>query len=373
MTVKSRAKLLIVADHKSPHTRRWANYMVKLGHPVAVFSLNDPPSSDMAGGEYLHDVQLFLMNRSRSRMVNMIVGAIRYIYASLTWMPEVINAHSTGSYSWLTFFNKKSKVAITPWGKDLLVDLRPSAIEYLLTRWSLRRCARVLTDGKNVVNVLTKLKIKDTKIFFFNWGVDIERLKQKTHYPLKARSEETIVASTRTPTEVHELDVLIDAVAEISEKTKRIRFVIAGSGNQLSFLKKKADERNISSIIDFPGMQSEHEISTLLHRADIYVSTSPVDSGLSISTAEAMASALPVIHVNNEDNNLWVPPQKGGYSFNRGDYMELARIIQELAASREKQAEFGVFNRRTIEESFTTARAMEAISQIYQQIAAMPK
>jgi glycosyltransferase involved in cell wall biosynthesis len=59
---------------------------------------------------------------------------------------------------------------------------------------------------------------------------------------------------------------------------------------------------NVDDFVQFLGRIPHEAMPDLLTQADIYVSTSLSDAGISASTAEAMACGLPVIVTDTGEN-----------------------------------------------------------------------
>jgi glycosyltransferase involved in cell wall biosynthesis len=88
---------------------------------------------------------------------------------------------------------------------------------------------------------------------------------------------------------------LIEAIGKL--KDKNIRLVLVGEGNQEEELKKLAQDRGISNIVDFKGYISHDNIADIYRKSDVFVLPS-LNEGMSNALLEGMASGLTVIVTN---------------------------------------------------------------------------
>lgn len=368
-----RLKILYFADHKSPHTRRWAEWMLNQGHIVTIFSLNGNDKKDISGMPYASSINLIGTRRINNRILRLFIGYFRALFNRLTINTDIIHAHSTGSYLWLAGFTGLGPLVVTPWGKDLVEDLKPSRWEYLLTKLSLMRAVAVTTDGAHLVPILKSLKVESAKIYRHEWGVDTEfylpsdRTKMNEGKGIQQKKIFRIV-STRTPTPVHDVECLIRAAKELLNTISEFEIVIVGDGSTLQNLKAMAHEYGIQDKIIFTGMLDQYALLHVLQSSDLYVSTSPVDAGLSVSTAEAMSCGLAVVHPDVADNANWTPEGIGGFLYPPGDSLKLCEAILSYIRIGEKNIEFGMANRNKMIDKNDKNKNMKMIENLYLSI-----
>jgi glycosyltransferase involved in cell wall biosynthesis len=80
----------------------------------------------------------------------------------------------------------------------------------------------------------------------------------------------------------------------------------------------------------------------------VYVSTSTADAGIAASTAEAMATELPVVISDSAENGLWIDDGANGFLFPTGDATVLADRLQRLVEDPALRARLGRAGRATI-------------------------
>ena len=89
-------------------------------------------------------------------------------------------------------------------------------------------------------------------------------------------------------------EYFIEAAALVVEKIKNVRFVMAGKGDMLDEMKKKAFELNLSGYFYFPGFLTDEEVTGLFQISDVFVMSS-VSEPFGIVALEAMQLGVPVV------------------------------------------------------------------------------
>jgi glycosyltransferase involved in cell wall biosynthesis len=98
---------------------------------------------------------------------------------------------------------------------------------------------------------------------------------------------------------------------------------------------------------------------------DIYVSTSKSDGGLAASTAEAMASGLPVLISDFGENSDWLRKESAGYVFAIGDFETLAKQIIKLSSNKEMRMSMGIAGKRIIEKDNNSRIEWIKVNNLY--------
>lgn len=86
----------------------------------------------------------------------------------------------------------------------------------------------------------------------------------------------------------------VEAAGIVAEKIKNVRFVMAGKGDLLDEMKRKAAELNLSGYFEFPGFVADNEISKLFLSSSVFVMPS-VSEPFGIVALEAMQAGVAVI------------------------------------------------------------------------------
>lgn len=89
-------------------------------------------------------------------------------------------------------------------------------------------------------------------------------------------------------------EYFVEAAARVLEKSKNIRFVMAGSGDMMERMIWLASERGISDRFHFTGFLRGKQVYEMLKRSDVYVMPS-VSEPFGISPLEAMQCGIPSV------------------------------------------------------------------------------
>jgi glycosyltransferase involved in cell wall biosynthesis len=89
-------------------------------------------------------------------------------------------------------------------------------------------------------------------------------------------------------------DYFIEAANKVLKKDPNVRFVMAGSGDLLNKMIRRAAQLHIATKFHFTGFLSGTEVDTMFAMSDVYVMPS-VSEPFGISPLEAMRSNVPVV------------------------------------------------------------------------------
>ncbi len=89
-------------------------------------------------------------------------------------------------------------------------------------------------------------------------------------------------------------DYFIEAANKVLKKDPNVRFVMAGSGDLLNKMIRRAAQLHIGTKFHFTGFLSGTEVDTMFAMSDVYVMPS-VSEPFGISPLEAMRSNVPVV------------------------------------------------------------------------------
>ena len=93
------------------------------------------------------------------------------------------------------------------------------------------------------------------------------------------------------------LDVLVRAAKKVISTNPKVKFVIAGFGEERKKLERLAEKLGIEKSVEFVGRVSEKEKINLYQKAWVFVNPSFIE-GWGITTIEANACGTPVVASN---------------------------------------------------------------------------
>jgi len=274
---------------------------------------------------------------------------------------QILHSHSAGIYGLVSSLLKFHPFILTAWGSDVLISSN-NYIRKKITRFILNRADLITTDGYNAQEVMIKkLGVEKNKIRFIQFGVDIKKFFLEEN----SRKINDLI-SLRSLEPVYNIETLIKAVNIIKKKIDSIKCVIVGNGSEEEKLKKLAKKLNLEKNINFLGKIEHYNLPKILNISKIYISTSLSDSGLSMSTAEAMASGLPVVISDFGDNKKWVKDNENGFVVSVKNPKALAEKIVHLLGNSNLARQMGGNNQKLIEEKNNYYKEMEKMEKLYE-------
>jgi glycosyltransferase involved in cell wall biosynthesis len=364
-------KLCFLSDARAEHTRRWTRFFALRGHETHLITWNTTHLDGYAP-VILHVLKKPFASASLvPRIANLISLYRSARKIILNMRPDVIHAHSMGSYSWLAWAIGYRPYVLSPWGTDVLVDAVRSRANRWLTLRAARGSHRIVCDGRHIEERLAEWSISPKKIDCIPFGTDVDvfaPLPQGEIPPpvVPSWGQAPIVLSTRTLTPVHDVATFVRMIPLVRCLCPEARFVMVGGGGEQRTLEALVDQLGVREVVHFAGHLVEEEMVRYLRGSAVYVSSSLMDAGLAGSTAEAMACGLPVVTTDNADNALWVQEGEGGYLVPNGNSAHMAEKVVLLLHNSRLRYKMGQFNRRVIVEKNNTVVEMAKVESIYE-------
>ncbi len=377
-------KVLFVAPSNSIHTKRWINRASFNGVESFLYD-------QIAGGRdsipqckeifFIPDLKINGLLRPFKTIINFYQHffKLRKILKSNTF--DLVHIHWLFDISVLAVtFQKNLRMVITPWGSD--IQYRPKSgkfrfIKIAFNRFLISRLARramaVCCDSEAQKVILQKAGAIPEKIKIIYFGTDVQIYKpenRSNQLRLKygATDNSVLVISNRSHEPVYDIPTFIRASKSAFEKNQNLRFILAGSGSLTSDYINLINELGMKPFFYLPGRMDDAEFSSSTASCDIYVSTSTSDGGLAASTAEAMASGLPVLISDFGENSSWLHDQSAGYVFPIGDHNKLAEQLISLSIDSEKRRILGENGREIIKKFNNSEVEWKKVSNLYESI-----
>ncbi len=355
-------RICLVGDATSIHIKRWVRWFSDRGHEIHLIS--DKPEE--INGVRIHKLTIktgaisFIMKIFQTRKI---IKKIK---------PNIVHGHYLTSYGAWAAFSGFHPTVVTAWGSDVLVDPN-TMIKRKMVKYALKKADIITCAGEYMKKAMTDLGADKIKIKYNYFGVDIqkfnpgqrsEKLRMKLgifHSPM--------VISTRRLEPIYDVESLIKSIPVILKEAPDTKFVIAGNGTEKVRLENLVSSLMVSDNVEFIGWIPNEELPQYLSSADIYVCTSLSDSGLALSTREAMACELPVVTTDIEANKGWgIEDGENGYLIPSRDPESLAEKIIVLLRDKETRIKFGKISREIIKEKYEYNKDMETMENLYKEV-----
>jgi L-malate glycosyltransferase len=362
-------RLLYVANGESIHTQRWVRYFAQHGHDVHL-ATPTPPAPGALPDVHVHRLETRVTRPRAIRRLRRLV-LLRRLVPSIR--PALVHAHyltGYGDYAALCGFRP---FLLTAWGSDVLVDPSRGVLRRWQTRFALRRAARITCDAEHMAVRLGELGAPAERISIVKFGTDVEQFRPRRHdaawrAELGLPPQAPVVISTRSLNPIYDVESLVRALPLVRREVPAACAVILGDGSLRASLERLALVLGVADAVRFVGQIEPAAMPRWLASADVYASTSLSDGGLAASTAEAMASGLPVVVTDFGDNDRWVADGAGGFLVPLRDPAALAGRLVLLLRDAPMRRRFGRYNRSVIEERDNHAREMAAMGAIYEEV-----
>lgn len=364
-------KICFLAGANSIHSVRWIKFFAERGHEIVWISFAPPiPEAE----ELAKKTRFYEIKPSPLSDINGLF-ALRYLPFAVRQFrkilkdekPNLLHIHSAGTYGFAAALANFHPAVLTPWGSDILLG---GLVRKLVLMFVAGRADAYTCDGENTFQKLIGLGAEREKIHLIRFGTDIEKFRPIQYKDFTsprglAKSQKLKVVSLRSLIPIYDIETLIKAAAIVIKETPGIEFIIAGNGYQREYLESFAANFRVSQTLKFIGKINNEELPALLQSADIYVSTALSDSGLSASTAEAMATGLPVVVTDTGDNKEWVDNE---FVIPIKSPEILAQKLITLIKDEKLRTVQGARNRQIIEEKNNYAVEMTKIEKLYENI-----
>lgn len=359
-------RIAYLAGANSIHSARWIKFFADRGHEIVWISLAPPiPEAE----ELVKKTRFYEITPSPLADINGLF-ALRYLPGAVKQIkeifqkerPDILHVHSAGTYGLAAALANFHPSVLTPWGSDILLGgfLKKLVLMFVVDRANAYTC-----DGENTFERLIGLGADREKIRLIRFGTDVQKFRPSTHHNLQPTTLKII--SLRSLIPIYDVETLIRAAAIVVKSAPNVEFTIAGDGGQKEYLADLAAKLNLTrlNLVNFVGRVNNEELPALLQSADIYASTALSDSGLSASTAEAMATGLPVVVTDTGDNKDWVDNE---FVVPVKSPEMLARKIITLVKDDKLRETQGIRNRQIIEEKNNYRVEMEKVGRLYEKI-----
>ncbi|MEK7403983.1 MAG: glycosyltransferase family 4 protein [Acidobacteriota bacterium] len=373
-------RLCYVGDVSSCHTRRWVDFFARRKYDVHVISTTDRRCAELSNvtmhsltlsrrGSYTEDLVrgLFAMPARVSKLRRL----LRELH------PDVVHVHYINEAALFSVCAGIRPMVLTAWGSDILVSPEKSWIRKQAVKYTLKRADAITCDADHMKQRMVSLGADPEKVRVIFFGTDVERFHPGRRDPeLRRRFAADggpVVISIRTLEPVYDVASLIRAIPAVLARFPEAVFLIGGTGSLAAALAGLAAELGVQDSVRFLGALSQEALPAYLASSDVYVSTALSDGGIAASTAEAMASSLPVVITDVADNRQWVEDGASGFLVPPGQPGVLAQRIVQLLEAEGMRARMGARSRQIIAERNNLHTEMSKVERLYQSLAGGPQ
>ena len=359
-------RICYLADAGSIHTLKWIKYFADKGHEVHLIS------SVPCGENKIEKVKLHLLSNFPT-LINLPAKIIQVIKLIKKIKPDIVHAHYvTGSGYLGGILSGLHPLVVSAMGSDILIASKKSKMMRPVVKYLLKKADLITCDGENTKKEMITLGADSKKIRLIYHGVDTKKFtptqKLKNLRAKLGISNSPIVISLRSLQPKYDVETLIKAVHLVLKEFPKTKLIVAGDGAQKAYLKNMANSLEVLDSIKFVGQIPHNQLPYYLTLANVYVSTSLSDGGISISTLEAMACGIVPVVTDVGDNKKWIKDGKNGFVVPMKDPKALSEKIVLLIKDKKFQNKIKTYNRMLIVKRQDYYKEMKKMEDIYKNL-----
>ncbi|WZL71507.1 glycosyltransferase family 4 protein [Clostridiaceae bacterium 35-E11] len=258
--------------------------------------------------------------------------------------------------------------------KKIVIYIREEIKDTFLTKVVLFFADEIITIAngvlKNISKKITeKYKNKITNIYT---GFEFEKFyiapKDESKRRLNLDWEKIVVGFVGSINKRKGVDILVEALLNISKVTKNIVFVIAGDvieGHALYW--KELQEKMAKNQVEYKHIKYQTDVSLVYNAIDILVLPSRSE-GLSRTVIEGMSHRLPVIATDAGGTQEIIENKSLGIVIPKNSTKLLVEALFELINSPELQKQIGEKAKKHVEKKFNEKEFEKKINALFNKI-----
>jgi len=277
-----------------------------------------------------------------------------------------------------------SGIEILPIAKDLNVPLVVSfhgydgsiLLKYEDYKKNLKRTfeySYVIVPSHFMLNELNEKVGKIFKYSIINYGIPLDDFRYVQRVSVKNkvdRDEEITFLQVSNFVEKKGHFYTISAFRELLKFYPNVQLVLAGDGYLKGEIQELVNKMGLNNNVIFPGVVNHNQVSDFMNKADIFLHHSITSSegdkeGIPNVIMEAMATGLPCISTNHAGIPELIKDGINGLLIEEKDINSYIEKMKELL---EKDNDFSIQARKTIENDFNLDIQVEKLKTIYSEL-----
>jgi len=234
----------------------------------------------------------------------------------------------------------------------------------------------VIANSRNTARMLNDIDARWKHIHVVYPGVDTERFRPDVPGRIEIR-ERLLQGADLLLLTVGRLqrrkghDLMLQALAGLGDARPRIRYVIAGDGDQRARLESMSADLGLTDRVRFEGVVPDTLLPGYYAAADVFVHPNRIDGedveGFGIVFLEAAAAGVAVIGGNSGGVPEAVADGATGLLVSGTNADELKQALFRLIGSAELRRTMGANGRARVEQSFSWTSAASKVLEIHER------
>jgi len=348
-------KIAILSAASAIHTIRWCNGLASLDHEIFLISahkLLEPLASNIKYYQLSNKAPLGYYTNSHE--LKKILRQIK---------PEILNVHFASGYGTLGRLSGFTPLLLSVWGSDVYDFPEKSVLHKWIVSRNIREADAIASTSYCMLEVTQRL-YNHNKTFITPFGIDVKEFySQKKEDP-----SDFIYGTVKTLSYKYGIDTLIRAFKIVIDSSGGDKpfLEITGDGPDRNKLENLAENLGIKDQVRFIGMKQHEEVAEQLHRMDVYVALSRLDSeSFGVAILEASACGLPVIVSDVDGLKEVTRHMETGIVVPRESPEKAAQAMLKLAGDKKLRKRLGDNGRNLVNEKYTWDYSLESMITAY--------
>lgn len=348
-------RVCFLGDAGSIHLQRWIHYFVEAGYLVDVISFRP---CEIKGAK----VHVLAQGNTGRFAYICTVFKIRRLIRKI--QPDLLHAHYATSFGLLALVSGFKPLVVTAWGSDVLVAPKESMVLKVIVQQVLKHADALTSDSSNMSERMRELLNGHECILkTITMGVSrdwFEQIPDSKKKPFQ-------IVSLRGHQAIYNIDVLIQAMAEVTKAEPKAQLIVAGEGPETEGLKALSASLGIDENVYFVGQLPHEAVQRYLNESSISASV-PSSDATAVSLLETMAcGSFPVV-TDLPANKEWVEDKVNGLLVPVKDPKALAEAIIRALRDVALQDRAREINRQRIRNKAIWEDNMDEVEKLYQQL-----
>jgi phosphatidyl-myo-inositol dimannoside synthase len=282
-------------------------------------------------------------------------------------------------------FNKLKKVPyiVYVYGMDLVTS-RHSAWKTYLIRKILQNASGIVANSGYTKELAVKSGALEKRIIIAYPCPNLKKMNAADEKQIKGLRQHYNLVGLQVILSVGNLvkrkghDFVLKGLVDVIKKNDKIRYVIIGSGPELSKLQELVQQLQLQKYVFFPGKVRDADLQSWYEICDIFVMPSrtitdiksqPIDlEGFGMVFLEANTYGKPVIGGRSGGQHDAIEENKSGLLVNPVDSNEIALAILKLLSNENLRRQIGEYGRQRVVNSFQWPQQVDKIIQLVETI-----
>jgi phosphatidyl-myo-inositol dimannoside synthase len=246
-------------------------------------------------------------------------------------------------------------------GEEILIALTSRKLAWLLPR-IYRGSAAIIANSHHTKTLLQEIGIDASIIHVIHPGVHLQsfcaspvaaqRIRQKHHL-----GAAPVLLTVGRLQRRKGQDMVIHALPQILQSLPQVKYVIVGTGEELTFLTTLAQELGVQDSVVFAGIVPDQELAAYYAACDVFIMPnrqigSDIE-GFGMVYLEASAAGKPVVGGKSGGTDDAILSDVTGLRVDGNSSVEIANAIIDLLSTPDKAKAMGMHGRQRVEREFT--------------------